>query len=93
MEICESKIKLITKPWMRIFIRGPKVVSFEIKELAQFEVDGFIIHWKTISGETGSFKYSTKPEMVHKIQLYLQKKIEKHHKNSLPEIREAVQFA
>lgn len=86
LEIHEDKIKLIKKPWLKVFTRKSETTSWEITNLAQFEitVPKFLmisgkIQWTTFNGETGTFRFSTNPVMVKKIEAYLQKRVIKNH--------------
>lgn len=86
LEIYEDKIRLVKKPWMKIFSKTPDVHTWEIKELSQFHVTvpKFMmisgkIEWNTFKGETGAFRFSTTPAMVKKIETYLQKRVIKNH--------------
>ena len=86
LEIYEDKIKLIRKNWLSFFSRTPDSHVWKISELSQFEiaVPKFMmisgkLQWQTFSGETGSFRFSTTPAMVKKIETYLQKRVIKNH--------------
>jgi hypothetical protein len=86
LEIYEDKIRLVKKFWTQIFSRKNEKDTFRINELSHFEitVPKFLIfsgklQWTTFSGETGSFRFSTNPVMVKKIETYLQKRVIKNH--------------
>lgn len=86
LEIYEDKIKLIRKNWLSYFSKTPHVHTWQIAELSQFEiaVPKFMmisgkLQWQTFSGETGTFRFSTTPAMVKKIETYLQKRVIKNH--------------
>lgn len=86
LEIYEDKIKLIRKNWLSFLSRTPDTQTWQIADLSQFEiaVPKFMmisgkLHWQTFSGETGSFRFSTTPAMVKKIETYLQKRVIKNH--------------
>lgn len=86
LEIYEDKIKLIRKNWLSYFSKTPDCHTWKISELSQFEiaVPKFMmisgkLQWQTFSGETGTFRFSTTPAMVKKIETYLQKRVIKNH--------------
>ncbi len=86
LEIYEDKIKLIRKNWLSFFSKTPHTHTWQIAELSQFEiaVPKFMmisgkLQWQTFKGETGSFRFSTTPAMVKKIETYLQKRVIKNH--------------
>lgn len=85
LEIYEDKIKLVKKSWA-IFSRKQNIDTFSINELSKFEitVPKFLffsgkLHWETFKGETGTFRFSTNPLMVKKIETYIQKRVIKNH--------------
>lgn len=86
LEIHEDKIRLIKKPWLKIFSKVQETTSWEITDLSQFEitVPKFLmisgkLQWSTFKGETGTFRFTTNPLMVKKIEAYLQKRVIKNH--------------
>lgn len=86
LEIYEDKISLKKKNWIQLFSRKEPVHQWSINELSQFEitVPKFMmisgkIQWSTFNGETGSFRFTTNPLMVKKIETYLQKRVVKNH--------------
>jgi hypothetical protein len=86
LEIHEDKIQLIKRPWASWFFKKKEIHSWQIKDLSIFEISvpKFLmfsgkLHWQTFSGETGTFKFSTTPAMVKKIETYLQKRVIKNH--------------
>jgi hypothetical protein len=86
LEIYADKMQLVRKSWMRLFLRAPVVNSWEIDELSQVEISAskFILisgklNWQTFDGGTGTFRFTTSPAMVKKIELYLQKRVTKNH--------------
>jgi hypothetical protein len=86
MEIYEDKIRLVKKSWRKIFSRKQERDTFYISELSQFEiiVPKFMffsgkIQWTTFKGDTASFRFSTNPVMVKKIEVYLKKRVIKNH--------------
>lgn len=94
LEIYEDKIRLVKKPWTHLFTRKEEMDTFRISELSQFEITApkFMIfsgklQWTTFNGEKGTFRFSTNPAMVKKIETYLQKRVLKNHQHShaLPE--------
>ncbi len=69
-----------------MFSRKPEVHTWDIKDLSQFEitVPKFLmisgkIQWSTFTGENGTFRFTTNPQMVKKIEAYLQKRVIKNH--------------
>lgn len=93
LEIYEDKIKLVKKSWA-IFSRKHEIDTFSINELSKFEitVPKFLffsgkLHWETFKGDTGHFRFSTNPQMVKKIETYIQKRVIKNHQ-SLQKITE-----
>ena len=95
LEIHDDKIKLSKKTWLKHFSRKDAVISWDIQSLQGFEIASprFIfwgkIEWKSVDGTKGSFRFSTNPEMVKKIEKYMQKMIlkniqRKHHLTYIP---------
>jgi hypothetical protein len=86
LEIYEDKIRLVKKTWTGMFSTKPDQDTFVIDELSKFEitVPKFLffsgkLHWETFKGETATFRFSTNPLMVKKIETYLQKRVIKNH--------------
>ncbi len=86
LEIYEDQIRLIPKTWSQIFRKKKTADRFIIRELSQFEITVpkflFIsgkIEWSTFNGHQGSFRFTTNPAMVKKIEIYLQKRVIKNH--------------
>ncbi len=86
LEIYEDKIRLVKKPWIKIFSRKQETLDWPIKELSQFEitVPKFMmvsgkLEWHTFNGEVGQFRFTTTPAMVKKIETYIQKRVIKNH--------------
>lgn len=86
LEIYEDKLRLVKKPWFKIFSKKEEPKVYEIKELSQFEitVPKFMmisgkLEWHTFNGDTGHFRFTTTPAMVKKIETYLQKRVIKNH--------------
>jgi hypothetical protein len=86
LEIYEDKLRLIKKPWTKIFSRKKETLDWPIKDISQFEitVPKFMmvsgkLEWHTFSGETAHFRFSTTPAMVKKIETYIQKRVIKNH--------------
>jgi len=86
LEIYEDKIRLVKKPWLKIFSRKQETLDWPIKELSQFEitVPKFMmvsgkLEWHTFKGEVGHFRFTTTPAMVKKIETYIQKRVIKNH--------------
>ena len=88
LEIYEDKIRITRKSWARIFGKNEFPDSFQISELSYFEitVPKFLfvsgkIEWSTFSGQKGTFRFSTNPAMMKKIETYLQKRVIKNHQH------------
>jgi len=86
LEIYDDKIKLLKGAWSHLFTKKEMGDSWKINELSYFEitVPKFLffsgkIEWTTFSGEKGTFRFSTNPQMVKKIEIYLQKRVIKNH--------------
>ncbi len=86
MEIYEDKIRLVKKPWKKIFSRKSESETFLINELSHFEISvpKFLffsgkLQWTTFKGESATFRFSTNPVMVKKIEAYLKKRVIKNH--------------
>lgn len=88
LEIHDDKITLSKKTWLRQISRKEISRDWELKTLSGFEISVphyFLwgkIEWRSQDGSKGSFRFSTNPEMVRKIEKYMQKMILKnlHHK-------------
>jgi hypothetical protein len=89
LEIHDDKILLKKKGWARIFSRKNIVQTWNIQNLSQFNITipQYLlwgkVEWKAFDGSIGSFRFSTNPIMMKKIELYLQKRIIKNHQNIL----------
>lgn len=90
LEIHDDKMKLSKKSWLKQFSRKDAIKTFEIKSLAGFEISTpHFLFWGKIElkrddGSKETFRFSTNPEMVKKIEKYMQKMIlkninRKHH--------------
>lgn len=86
LEIYEDRMKLVKKAWIKWIGRKDNSRTFPISELSHFEVTipkfGPIsgkIEWTTFGDEKASFRFTTHPAMVKKIELYLQKVIIRNH--------------
>lgn len=91
LEIHDEKIYLKKNAWRRFFKKDtPEVI--EIDNLSNFAVTipRYVwwgqIAWQTFDGRGGTFRFSTNPLMVKKIEQYLQKRTIKnhHHMRGLP---------
>lgn len=96
LQIHEDKIYLIKKPWVSILSKSVPPTSWEITQLSQFEitVPKFLmisgkIQWQTFQGQVGSFRFTTTPAMVKKIEIYLQKRIIKNHQEKTKPLKKA----
>lgn len=89
LEIHDDKILLIKRTWLRLFSSKmpPKVWTME--GLAQFNITipQYLlwgkVEWSSFDGNHGTFRFSTNPIMMKKIELYLQKRIIKNHQKVL----------
>lgn len=88
LEIHEDRIKLIKKSWMYFLTRSTEVRIWDIKDLSHFQISVpkffFIsgkLEWHTFDGQIGTFKFSTHPAMVKKIEAYIQKRVIKNHQH------------
>ena len=86
LEIYEDKIRIVKKPWVKIFSRKQETLDWPIKDLSQFEitVPKFMmvsgkLEWHTFGGDVGQFRFTTTPAMVKKIETYIQKRVIKNH--------------
>lgn len=86
LEIYEDKLRLVRKPWIKMFSRKQETLDWPIKDLSQFEitVPKFMmvsgkLEWHTFNGEVGQFRFTTTPAMVKKIEMYIQKRVIKNH--------------
>lgn len=84
--IHEDKICLEKKPWTQLFSKKDLQETFPINELSKFEIAApkFMffsgkLYWETFTGQTGTFRFTTHPLMVRKIEIYLQKRVFKNH--------------
>lgn len=89
LEICEDKIRVTRKTWARLFGKNEFPEDFKIAELSHFEitVPKFLfvsgkLEWTTFNGQKGTFRFTTNPAMVKKIETYLQKRVIKNHQHS-----------
>lgn len=101
LEIHDDKLKLMKKPWLKQFSRKDAVQTWDLRSLSGFEISSphyFLwgkIEWKSVDGTRGSFRFSTNPEMVKKIEKYMQKMILKNiqRKNHLPYVENRQEIA
>lgn len=84
LEIHDDKLYLIKKGWRTVFSKKQLPISWEMHKLSRFEITmpQYLlwgkIEWQTYDGGFGSFRFSTNPVMVKKIETYLQKRILKN---------------
>lgn len=85
LEIHEDKIALVPNNWFANWKNHKTISTWPIEELSRFEIvtpKFFIIsgkiQWQTFKGEEGYFRFTTTPEMVKKIETYLQKRVIKN---------------
>ena len=96
LEIHDDMIKLKKKSWLRPITKKKTIAEWNIRSLSGFEISSprFLfwgkIEWRSYDGTRGSFRFSTSPEMVKKIEKYMQKMIMKNvqRKKHLPYVRE-----
>ena len=84
LEIHEDTIRLVKKSWFKALTKNSPVEAWEIQGLAKFEiaVPKLIwgkLAWESFDGNKGTFRFTTTPAMVKKIETYLQKRILKNH--------------
>ena len=85
LEIHDNKIVLSKRAWLNFFPFKEVPPEWNLNSLSYFAVTHpkfFLwgkIEWRTFSGSSGSFRFSTNAQMVQKIELYLQKKTIKNH--------------
>lgn len=81
LEIHDDKLCVIKKGWRTVFSKENSVSHWELQQLSRFEISvpKFLlwgkIEWQTYDGEQGSFRFTTNPAMVKKIEAYMQKRI------------------
>ncbi len=84
LEIHDDKLKLSKRTWLKGFSKSEPITIWEVKALSGFEISAprFLlwgkIEWKTYDGSKGTFRFTTNPEMVKKIEKYMQKLILKN---------------
>jgi hypothetical protein len=84
LEIHNDKMTLTKKTWLKQFSKKDSILIWELKSLSGFEISVphyFLwgkIEWHSNDGTKGSFRFSTNPEMVRKIEKYMQKIILKN---------------
>ncbi len=89
LQIYDDKIRLVKRPWTKLFTRRDLVNEWQISALSHFEITApkfFIfsgkLQWSTFEGAPGTFRFSTNGVMVKKIETYLQKRVLKNHQRS-----------
>ena len=96
LEIHDDKLKLSKKSWLKQLSRKDAVQTWDLRSLSGFEISSphyFMwgkIEWKSVDGTKANFRFSTNPEMVKKIEKYMQKMILKNiqRKHHLPFVEE-----
>lgn len=84
LEIHDDKMKLTKKSWWKQISRKDAIKTFDIKSLSGFEISSpHYLFWgkielKSEDGTKETFRFSTNPEMVKKIEKYMQKMILKN---------------
>ncbi len=85
LEIHEDKMYLKRKVWWKLFSSKKNDNVWFLSGLKEFNMsitqNSFWgkLEWESFDGIKGSFSFSTKPEMVQKIEKYMHKKILKNH--------------
>lgn len=84
LEIHENKILLLKKSWLQVLTKNVPAEAWEIQELSRFEITvpklfWGKLAWESFDGNNGTFRFTTTPAMVKKIESYLQKRILKNH--------------
>lgn len=89
LEIHDDKIHLKKKNWLKILGVKTHTTTWDMEALSQFNITvpqyllWGTVEWKAFDGTTGTFRFSTNPVMMQKIETYLQKKIIKNHEKVL----------
>lgn len=89
LEIHDDKILLKKRTWLRLFSTKAPAKVWTMEGLAQFNITipQYLlwgkVEWRSFDGNYGTFRFSTNPIMMKKIELYLQKKIIKNHQKVL----------
>jgi len=83
LEIHNDKIKLIKKPWWRVFSYKNKTLEFKLSELSEFRVATpktlmGVLEWETFDGTKGTFTFTTNAKMMGMIEKYVHKLIVKN---------------
>lgn len=85
LEIHNDKLKLIKRPWWRVFSYKEKTLEFKLSELSEFRVatpktlTGVLV-WETFDGNKGTFTFTTNAKMMGMIEKYVHKLIVKNNK-------------
>lgn len=87
LEIHEDKIRLVKKTWFKFLTKDTPPTIWQIQNLSRFEiaVPKLIwgkLAWEDFNGVKGSFRFTTTPAMVKKIETYLQKRVIKNHQKA-----------
>jgi hypothetical protein len=83
LEIHEDKLKLVKAAWWRILSPKNEQTEWKLSELTKFQANDpkhlwGNLQWSTKEGVEHSFRYSTNTLMMKKIELYMQKVIERN---------------
>ncbi len=83
LEIHDDKMKLIKKSWWSLFGAKNEILEWKLEELSQFHIatPKFIwgkLEWASFDGHKSSFRFSTNPVMMDKIERYVHKLILKN---------------
>ncbi len=84
LEIHNDKIKLSKKSWLKHISKKDPITTWEVQTLTGFEISApkrilwGKIEWRSLDGNKCAIHFSTNPEMVRRIEKYMQKMILKN---------------
>ena len=87
LEIHDDHLRLVKKSWFNLVTKQRPVEAWEIQNLSRFEISvpkliWGKLEWEDFQGVKGSFRFTTTPAMVKKIETYLQKRVLKNHQQA-----------
>lgn len=88
LEVYQDKINL-KRRWWKLIGKEPRIQEWKLDELSEFIVNQDVsrfwgeLKWKSFDGIEGRFYCSTNPQMLQKIEKYLNKRIS--HNKSEPQ--------
>lgn len=88
LEIHDDKIVLSKTGLNRLLTRKLKYTVWDLQRLSKFQISvpKYLLwgklEWSDFNGNHGEFSFSTNPQMMKKIELYLQKKVIKNHEQN-----------